>query len=105
MKIFKHPNFWTIVLLFMFGFSLFWLAIGDELWYLRHCEYKDFTIEVELMTGTKTTVKRRLPKESVFFISCSHTCQLMWTIPSSKLILGGHSSSVRDGVINYQILE
>jgi hypothetical protein len=108
MKIIK--NFLIRLFIIGFIFFLFWIAFLNEIYYSKTCQYSVYTIEVELLTGTHKIIEVKEPTNIHFQINChSHKgnfngCNLEAVIPHSELILGGHWYSIRDGVIDFKIL-
>ena len=106
-KIFKS------LLIISLIFGLFWIAILDEIYYYKTTKYSTYKIEIELMNGSKDTIKTRQPTGIHFQIICHSRkgyfkgCDLEAIPKDGELynFLGGHSYGVRDGVINFKVLE
>lgn len=96
--------------LFLFICTLFWFAIGDEIYYYKNSNYSTYIIEIELLTGSIDTIKVNQPDDIHFQINCHSNkgnfrgCNLEYLMPRKGFNLGGHWCRQRDGVINYRIL-
>ncbi len=96
---------------FIIIFLLVWTAILDEIVYYKTTKYSDYTIQIELLTGSITTIYVTEPTNIHFQINChSHKgtfngCNLEVVPKRGIIIPGGHWRRIRDGVINFKILE
>lgn len=90
--------------------GLLYVLILDEPIYFLTAKEANYTIEIELLNGSKDTIITRQPIDINFLINChSHKgnfngCNLEAIMPR-QLLLGGHYYSIRDGVINFKILK
>jgi len=102
------------LVLLMVGFvlGLFWISFVDEIYYYRTTKYSLYTIKIELLNGSIDTIQTRQPTGIHFQINCHSSkgkfngCDLEAIPKEGELynFLGGHWYDVRNGVINFKIL-
>lgn len=101
-----------ILLIVGFVTGLFWIAFVGEIFYYKTTKYSLYTIEIELLNNRIDTIQTRQPKGIHFQINCHSYkgnfkgCNLEAIPKDGELynFLGGHWYSVRDGVINFKVL-
>jgi len=88
------------------------MAIGSELYYYHHSsEYSKYTIEIELMNGSKDTIVVSQPKDIHFQINCHSSkrefqdCDLQYVSGDLFMGIGGYWNTQISGVINFKILK
>ena len=107
-----HRHIGKILIFVSFFIILFWISFVDEIYYYNTTKYSMYTIQIELLSGTKDTIQIKQPTGIHFQINChSHKgnfngCALEATPKKGELFnfLGGHWHNIRDGVINYKII-
>lgn len=104
--------FLPITGILLFAFGMFWISIGDELYYWHTAKYSTYTFAVTYQNGSTAVITTKRPTTDTWFQLNSYDhkgkhkdlLQCVWINPNWPYI-GGHWITIEEGVIGYELLK
>jgi hypothetical protein len=98
-----------LISIFIFFIFLFWISIGDEIYFFQTCKYKIYEIEITTLNNNTKTIYKKLPEDIYIFIADGthknkYFSNLDYTVKrKSYMLLGGHTYLIENNVKSFKI--